>query len=120
MSSSLIGRTIFNKIIIYFMAKRKWTDEEDKIVVQAVQAKPQNLKKCFLTVASEIDRTPEAVHTRWYNAIRYTQEGREAMLTISSKTAFCGKNELDNSKVKPIKIRRKSFWKTLLTTLGLK
>ena len=100
--------------------KKRWTREEDEILVQAISAKPHNLKKCFIAVAEQTGRTIGATQFRWYQHVRFTSAGKKAMLTIGPKTAFSGKNELDNSKVRPIKVRQGSFWKRLLIILRLK
>lgn len=44
----------------------KWTQQEENRLVQHVKLRPQNLKKCFIAVAEEIDRTPTAVQAHWY------------------------------------------------------
>ena len=45
---------------------RKWTDAEEQRLVRQVRAFPQNLKKCFIIVSEEIDRSPGAVANHWY------------------------------------------------------
>lgn len=45
---------------------RKWTAEEESRLFAQVKAFPQNLKRCFMLVAEDIDRTPAAVATHWY------------------------------------------------------
>lgn len=100
--------------------RKRWTQEEDAILVQAISARPQNLSKCFIAVAGKTGRTVEATTYRWYKYVKFTPAGKKAMLTIGPKTAFSGKNELDNGKVKPIKVRQNSFWNRLLTILRFK
>lgn len=48
---------------------RKWTEEEDRLLLRQVKAFPQNLSKCFLMVAQNIDRTPSAVAGHWYTVV---------------------------------------------------
>lgn len=107
------------KIIKQMEQKKRWTKEEDEILVQAISARPQNLSKCFIAAAEQIGRTAKAAEFRWYKYVKFTFAGRKAMLTIGPKTAFSGKNELDNSKVRPIKVRQNSFWRRILTILRL-
>ena len=45
---------------------RKWTEEEDAILLQQVKRCPQNLSRCFLTVSERIGRSKTAVANRWY------------------------------------------------------
>lgn len=98
---------------------RKWTQEEDEALVQAVTITSYNLHKCFVTVAAQIDRTPTAVFHRWYRYTRFTSEGRKAMLTIGKGSIYAGKNFYDGCKVKPRKIGS-SLWKKLLALLKIK
>lgn len=45
---------------------RKWTEEEEELLLRQVRAFPQNLKKCFLIVSEITDRSPKAVTAHWY------------------------------------------------------
>lgn len=48
---------------------RKWTEEEDALLLRQVRAFPQNLSKCFLMVAQNTDRSPKAVAGHWYKVV---------------------------------------------------
>lgn len=48
---------------------RKWTQEEDERLLRQVEAFPQNLSKCFMVVAEEIGRSPQAVSAHWYTSL---------------------------------------------------
>lgn len=48
---------------------RKWTEEEDNLLLRQVKAFPQNLNRCFLMVSQNIDRTPAAVASHWYTVV---------------------------------------------------
>ena len=45
---------------------RKWTRQEEITLVNQIRVFPQNLAKCFIIVAEQIDRTPAAVSSHWY------------------------------------------------------
>ena len=49
--------------------QRKWTQAEEERLLRQVRVFPQNLTKCFLIVAEEIDRTPNAVANHWYTVL---------------------------------------------------
>lgn len=98
---------------------KKWTQEEDEALVQAVTTTPYNLQKCFITVAAQIDRTPTAVFHRWYRYVRFTSEGRKAMFTIGKNSIYAGKNFCTGYKVRPRKTGS-SLWKKLLMLLRIK
>lgn len=46
--------------------KRRWTKEEEEILVQAVKANPNNLQKVFREVAYVIERAASSVSSRYY------------------------------------------------------
>lgn len=48
---------------------KRWTPKEDKILLTQVKAFPQNLNKCFITVAQQTGRTKGAVSLRWYTVL---------------------------------------------------
>ncbi len=48
---------------------RKWTRQEDARLIRQVKAFPQNISKCCMLVAEEIDRTPAAVSFHWYSKL---------------------------------------------------
>lgn len=50
-------------------SRRKWTIEENALLLRQVRAFPQNLKKCFDMVAESTGRTPGAVANHWYTVV---------------------------------------------------
>lgn len=48
---------------------KRWTEEEDAMLLRQVRAFPQNLSKCFLIVAQNTDRTKQAVANHWYSTV---------------------------------------------------
>lgn len=40
---------------------RKWTDDEEKVVISKIEANPNNLQRAFREASLEIDRTPTAI-----------------------------------------------------------
>ena len=49
--------------------KRKWTTEEDEILVQIVKDNFDNLVKGFNEASIKLNRTVYAVQTRWYQTL---------------------------------------------------
>ena len=63
---------------------KRWTDEEDRRLLQQIRVFPQNLSKCFTIVSEVIGRTPTACAARWYTKL--SKDPSNAMfLTISEK-----------------------------------
>ena len=48
---------------------RRWSNEEDQLLVRTCRSFPQNLHKCFLIVSEQVDRTPLAVANHWYTKV---------------------------------------------------
>lgn len=49
------------------MAKKvKWTEEEDKILVQAIEANPHNRTQAFRKTAEKVNHSVKACSKRWY------------------------------------------------------
>lgn len=45
---------------------RKWTEDEEKVVISKIEGNPNNLQRAFREVSLEIDRTPATIEYRWY------------------------------------------------------
>lgn len=48
---------------------KKWTRQEDERLLRQVRVFPQNLHKCFMVVAEELERTEGAVANHWYTKV---------------------------------------------------
>lgn len=47
----------------------KWTDEENKILVQAIAANPHNLSEAIRKASKNLNRTTKACKQHWYAAL---------------------------------------------------
>lgn len=47
-------------------ACKRWTEQEDNRLLRQVKTYPHNLHNCFMIVAEELNRTPQAVANHWY------------------------------------------------------
>lgn len=47
----------------------KWTDEENKILVQAITANPHNLSEAIREASKNLNRTTKACKQHWYSAL---------------------------------------------------
>ena len=91
-------------------SKRKWTIEEDNILVQAVKANPHNLQSTFKRVSELIDRTETAVEMRWYYKLKKTSN---CFITVSkNKTLKNGKIVAINTQDKSEKTN-KTLWEKI-------
>lgn len=48
---------------------RRWSHEEDLLLVKEIKNNPYNLKMCFLAVAAKTGRSESGVAARWYTAV---------------------------------------------------
>ena len=63
---------------------KRWTAEEDALLLRSVKAFPQNLHKCFMLVSEQIDRTPQGVSSHWYTVLS-KRDDVLAFFTASAK-----------------------------------
>lgn len=63
---------------------KKWTAEEDALLLEKVKASSKNLAKCFLAVSDELQRSPKSVAYRWYRVVS-KRDGVCAFGVISSQ-----------------------------------
>ena len=91
-------------------ARKRWTKEEEEILVQAVKANPHNLEEAFRKVAKEIGRTQNAVHHKWYIKMKHNSR---CFITISSeKQMINGKNYTNRNSSSPVDTI-KTLWEKL-------
>lgn len=86
---------------------RKWTEDEEKVVISKIEENPNNLQRAFREASLEIDRTPAAIGWKWH------QGGlREKKGILNSNRKNVSSNTSDNT------IRtRKSKWRRVLDIL---
>lgn len=48
---------------------KRWTREEENILLRQIRVYPHNLTKCFLIVAEQTGRTKGAVSAHWYSTL---------------------------------------------------
>lgn len=103
------------------ITKKRWTEEEDRLLVQAITANPTNIKEALMQVSKTLDRTFYACHLRWYRVLSITQNSTKAstlFMTVGSKTVYKNrKNSSSNSTIKPIK---SNLWNTIKKFLKIK
>lgn len=45
---------------------RRWTTEDEDILIDEIGKNPTNMKACFLAASTRIQRTPSAISSHWY------------------------------------------------------
>lgn len=99
--------------------RRKWTKEEEEILVQAVKANPHNLCKAFREAAERLHRTKSAVKIQWYTKTRVNSF---CFVTVSQDKEFKnGKNYVpDCGHINSPAPSNKTLWEKLKALLGWK
>lgn len=107
------------------MKHKKWTAEEDNMVVQAAKDNFDNLQKGFREVAKELGRTTGAVSSRWYLVLSNPESkayvGSSCFIGFGAEKRYLNrKNYMSGrSKQEPEK-SAPSFWGRILKLLGIK
>ncbi len=82
---------------------KRWTDEEDRVLIAQVSRSPENLTKAYETAARLLGRTKLACQYRW---VKYLRDSNAVAFTLIGSTYA-----MKNSKVRGEKRRmRKSIW----------
>lgn len=97
--------------------RRKWTEDEEKVVISKIEANPNNLQRAFREASLEINRTPTTIKWGWYQGgLREKSDklfmtyGRKGTLNINRKNV--------SSKTSDNTIRtRESKWRRILDIL---
>lgn len=96
---------------------RKWTEDEEKVVISKIEENPNNLQKAFREASLEIGRAHAAIEYRWYQGGLRERSGKPFMAygrkgTLNSNRKNVSSNTPDNT------IRtRKSKWRRILDIL---
>ena len=56
------------------VTRRRWCDEEDRVLINQVGRSPQNLQRAFETAAEILGRTAGACELRWYCVIKKRED----------------------------------------------
>lgn len=106
--------------------RKKWTKEEEDILVQAIKANPHNLQQCFREVSQKVNHSEGSICKHWY-AILANPEHKKyvgtAFLVIGRKTYNqVRKNVYTNiGYATTVKTTKKlSLWSKAKKLLGLK
>lgn len=98
--------------------RRKYSHEEDEAIFRAVKDSTTSLKASFISVALELNRSPQGVAYRWYTVLSNPEHPNymgTAMILIKEHRA--GINRTNTEKF-PIETHV-SIWKKILRFLHL-
>lgn len=96
-------------------SNKKWSVEEDEVLLRYVKAYPHNLSKCFLMVSEHLTdngkvRTPSAVQAHWYTVL---SKRPEALCFFTASSKHVSKNRKNGMGVE----NSPSIWRKLLNII---
>ena len=103
------------------VTRKRWTTEENNILVQAITANPHNIKKACRYAATKLEgRTPKACELHWYQAIapaNNTTKLGVSFLAVGPKTIYKNRKNSGNSTAQP---EKNTLWTKIKKLIGLK
>lgn len=90
--------------------RSKWTEEEERRLLQQVRAFPQNLSKCFIIVSEVIGRSPRAVEQHWYTVL---SKRPDVTCFFTASPKHIARNRKNGKGVES----NRSIWQRLLTII---
>ena len=103
------------------ITKKRWTDEENNILVQAITANPHNIKEACRHAATKLEgRTPKACELHWYRVIAPANNPIKlgvSFLAVGPKTIYKNRKNSGNSTVQP---EKSTLWTKIKKFIGLK
>ena len=98
------------------MPGRKFTPEEDKMIVEAIKKNPQNISKCLVALAPKLNRSVDSLRVHYYSRIA-KDDSNKLFLTVSSRKKYTNyKVQRKGMKAKPTQTA-KSKWRRILDIL---
>lgn len=92
---------------------KRWTKEEDLVILSNVKENPENLLKAFAITAKKLNRSEVSIRMRWYKHLKDSHSS--IFMVYSNKKAIInGKNlkrKAPCSFFNKIKLRIASFFK---------
>ena len=103
------------------VTKRRWTDEENNILVQAITANPHNIREACRHAATKLEgRTPRACIRPWYEVIAPANNPTKlgvSFLAVGPKTIYKNPKNSGSSTVQP---EKNTLWTKIKKFIGVK
>ena len=85
---------------------KKWTKEEEEILVQAIQANPHNISEALKTASNTINRSFLACQFHWYGVLSPKDKPNKmgiSFVSIGSNTVYKNRKNSGTSTIQPEK-----------------
>jgi hypothetical protein len=95
--------------------QRRWSFEEDQVLLRYVKNSPYNLHRCFMMVSEHLtdagyQRTPQAVQAHWYTVL---SKKPESLCFFTASAKHVSKNRKNGMGVHS----NSSIWRRLLNVI---
>ena len=91
--------------------RRKWTDEEEQVLIDQVRINPSNLARAFRNTSNITGRSPHSCEQRWYGKVRHSET---VFMTIGANAMSVNSKVSDDTQ--PVSV---PIWRRILRLLGL-
>lgn len=91
--------------------KRRWTNEEEQVLIDQVRINPSNLSRAFRNASNITGRSPHSCEQRWYGKVRQSET---VFMTIGANAMSVNSKNSDNTQ--PVRL---PIWRRILNLLGL-
>lgn len=101
------------------MARTKWTEEEDKIVLEFISKHPENIREaCELASKKLTNKTDKAISVRYYRTLKNRPTNKSFFLISKKRATLNQKNVAKGNKAEKSQSVFKSKWKRILAILA--
>lgn len=97
----------------------KWTDEENKILVQAIAANPHNISEAIREASKNLNRTYKACKQHWYLALSPKNNPTKVGISFVSVGSNSVYKNRKNSGTAILKPEKSTLWSRIKKFLGL-
>lgn len=98
---------------------KKWTKEEEEILVQAIQANPHNISEALRTASATINRSFLACQFHWYAVLSPKNKPNKmgiSFVSVGSNTIYKNRKNSGTSMVQP---EKSTIWSRIKRLLKL-
>ena len=98
---------------------KKWTKEEEEILVQAIQANPHNISEALRTASATINRSFKACQFHWYAVLSPKDKPNRigiSFVSIGPNTIYKNRKNSGTSTVQP---EKSTIWSRIKRLLKL-
>ena len=98
---------------------KKWTKEEEEILVQAIQANPHNISEALRTASATINRSFEACQFHWYGVLSTKDKPNKigiSFVSVGPNTIYKNRKNSGTSTIQP---EKSTIWSRIKRLLKL-